>query len=352
LSQRLPPLLGNDRVPSLGLIAPALDGPPTGGTLYDAELLSALRVVGVQCAHFLLPAGRDAVARGAAGLVFVDSLYLDALPELRALARGCELYLLLHYLPSLVEHGREVSRDELRPIERDALDSADGFLVTSVFMQRVLQQLGVGSRPLLCVEPGVALPPKAASNHRETPRAVMLCNVVEGKGVLALLTALATRIAGSSGFDLQIAGRLDLEPHYAEACRTLIESNASLRASVKLLGPLPHREAIALLQSADVLVSSSRMESFGTALSEARAAGVPIIARAGGNVAAHVRAEAGGTLLADEAAVAMHLIELAGKRHVLAERQRRAGRAASARSWDRAAAELMAQLVSARAVGS
>jgi glycosyltransferase involved in cell wall biosynthesis len=334
---------------TLGLIAPDLNGPPTGGTLYNAHLVGALQQSGVSIASWQLEPGLTALERGEAALFFVDSLYLEALPALRARASASNLYLLLHYLPSLVTRGGELAVGELSPTERSALEAADGFLVTSSFMQRMLARLGVAPRAVLCVEPGVALPAARQLARDGRPRAVMLANLVPGKGVRPLLAALGTQRTNADRFELLIAGRLDQDPGYAQACQAQIAADRALAEHVRLLGALPHDQALVLLQSADALLSTSSMEAYGMALGEARAAGVPIIARRGGHAGANVDAAAGGVLVDDEAAVAAAWLELVRSPELLKTRRRAAAAAARVRSWDQAAAELVAQL---RAVGT
>jgi glycosyltransferase involved in cell wall biosynthesis len=337
----------NDGGAALGLIAPDLNGPPTGGTLYNAGIFAALNDAGVHCAHFGLEQGVQAVARAAARVFVIDSLYLDAVPRLRRSARAGSLHLLLHYLPSLVEHGRELEPAELSAMEREALAAADGFVVTSAFMDRVLAKLAVNHRHVMIVEPGVSSPPGRERDEPGLLRAVMLCNVVAGKGVQPLLAALATCISNGDRFELWIAGRLDLEPSYADGCRALVLASPSLRTRVRLLGPLLHPQALALLSTASVFLSASQMESYGMALAEARAAGVPIIARAGGHAAMHVDGACGGALVEDELGVAAELLELARKPDLLARRRHLAAAGVRARSWPEAAADLIAQLETA-----
>jgi glycosyltransferase involved in cell wall biosynthesis len=122
-----------------------------------------------------------------------------------------------------------------------------------------------------------------------------------------------------------------------------LASEPALAAAVTLAGPVAHDRLLALMAASDVLLSPSRMESFGLALAEARALGVPIVACAGGNSAAHVEARAGGVLVADEAALAAECARLAQDRE---ERRRRraaarAGRPAP-RGWADAARDLLA----------
>jgi glycosyltransferase involved in cell wall biosynthesis len=306
------------------------------------ELLAALRAEGVRCTQLEAAQALDGADTAEPGFVLVDSLYLDAVPALRARWPSAPLMVLLHYLPSLVERGRVQSRDELSAAERRALELGDGFLVTSAFMAQTLQALGVG-RIVLSVEPGVAPLPARGAEHGEL-RVLMLCGVTEGKGVKPLLAELATQLQASDRFELAICGRIDLEPAYAAACSELLRAAPGLAQRVRLLGPCPHAQAQQLLVDAQLLLSASRMESYGMALAEARAAGVPIVAREGGNAAHHVDAGAGGALLATEAAVARELLLLVRDPERLAARRELARRAVRTRSWQQAARELLSQL--------
>jgi hypothetical protein len=71
---------------------------------------------------------------------------------------------------------------------------------------------------------------------------------------------------------------------------------------------------------------------------------VPIVARVGGHAAAQVRAETGGSLLPDETGVAARLLQLVREPKLFAECQKRARASLLVRSWDDAAADLLAQL--------
>jgi len=327
-----------------GFVTPALDGPPTGGTLFNAQLIAGLLRAGVSCRHFALaelPADPSAVA----DVLWIDSLYLAAMPELRARAGAARLHLMLHYLPSFVEQGRALARSELSAVELRALEIADAVLVTSPTMRAALGELGVRDRPVLCVEPGAECRRAPAQADRYAGAAcagLMLCSVVAGKGVLPLLDALARFAAPQPDFTLAIIGRTDLEPSYADACAARIASEPALQGRVQLGGALPHARALDALRAADVLLSASGMEAYGMALAEARACAVPIIARHGGHAAAHVEPAAGGELVPDEAAVAKRFLELVRDPAQLAERKRLAIAGARARSWEQVAREWIA----------
>jgi glycosyltransferase involved in cell wall biosynthesis len=277
----------------------------------------------------------------------VDSLYLDAVPELVRRAAG-PLGLWLHYLPSFVALGRPARPGELSELERRALSAADSFLVTSELMREALEPLVATPQKIYVVAPGCEL--RLAPAPPETNgalRVVMIANLVPGKGIEPLLLSLAEELRPSDQLTLSIVGSSRLDPAYSERCRRLIVQSPQLAARVTLRGALSPELAQAELAEADLLLSASVMESYGMALAEARVAGVPILARAGGNAAAHVEPSAGGQLVATTHELAIACLELARDPVRRRERLSRAREhARPARAWSEAASELLAQLAS------
>ncbi|HEV8245148.1 MAG TPA: hypothetical protein VGP93_05245, partial [Polyangiaceae bacterium] len=81
-------------------VVPDLDGPITGGTLYNRELSCALARAQIPCAALDVSGARSKLAAGSEGFFWLDTLYLAALPELAS--ENCArrpLGLLMHYLP-------------------------------------------------------------------------------------------------------------------------------------------------------------------------------------------------------------------------------------------------------------
>lgn len=295
------------------LVVPELSGPNTGGTRYNRRLVAALRERGesVRVLDF------DAALRGIGdcdGLVWIDSLWLPRLGEWVDAASKAgvppRFGLLTHYLPALVEHGERPGHDQLSTGEALALRHADGFIAPSEYLAGELRALGVEDERVLVLEPGLDIPlPTAAAEPTEKTRAVVLANIVEGKGIAPLLDALATRLAPNDALQLRIMGSREMEPDYARRCASRAAAHPQLTRCVHFTGPATHEDCIRALLDSDVLLSSSRMESYGMALAEARGCGRPIIARTGGNANAHVQAQWGGQLVPDEAAVADALLE-------------------------------------------
>jgi glycosyltransferase involved in cell wall biosynthesis len=318
-------------------VVPDVGAMISGGNVYNAGLTAALRALpdGVHVVD--LERGEAMLREGHAGRYWVDSLYMEAMPRLRALAPQASLGLLVHYLPSLVTRGAVPAAGELSEQERAALSAADRFLVPSTFMAHALARLGVQPTRIQVVAPAIVAPEVApARGEASGVRALVVANLVPGKGVLPFLDALAPRLAGVP-LEVAVIGAFTHDPEYAAACRLRVEG----RDAVRFLGPVPHATTLRHLAESHLLVSASRMESFGMVLGEARALGVPILAHAGGNAAAHVAERSGGRLVESHAELAEECVRLARTPDELAERRRLAQAARPpARTWSDAAREL------------
>jgi glycosyltransferase involved in cell wall biosynthesis len=141
---------------------------------------------------------------------------------------------------------------------------------------------------------------------------------------------------------LTVVGGLDAAPAYAASCREAALARPSLARAVRFAGSLSPSATQEALAGADVLLSASRMESYGMALAEARALGVPIVARKGGNAAAHVSARAGGVAFDDDDALVRELVFLAARRDEVDARRRRAWEFRRIRAWGDAARDFVA----------
>lgn len=312
--------------------------------MYNRELVGALRERGGNVAVLDLAEAEHAVRAGEPGSYWVDTLFLEAVPALAERCSGAQrLGLIAHYLPGLVRYGADVTRAELSPEEIAALDAARAFLAPSAFMLRTLAGLGVAERSVAVVEPGTfatGLAPLPAPSA--TLRALVVAHLVVGKGIDRLLSALATRIEADDRLTLEIVGSVDIDSAYASACH-VFSTAPSLRERVTLVGALTPTEVVARLATSDLLLSASRLESFGMALAEARTLGVPIVARPGGNIETLVTPESGGELVSDAASVAAACITLCRNPVELSVRRERARKnARAARSWAQVADEFLA----------
>lgn len=322
-------------------VVPALDGPVTGGTLYNRLLLAALARLDEPLA--IQHCSLDQLGPATGDQVWVDSLYMAELPELRSrLGSETQVGLLLHYLPSLLRAPELTTAAQLSSLEQAALQAADSIVTPSEFLRTLVAQLYPGKH-CACVMPAVETTQPGGAPVRDGS-ALMICNVTENKGVLPFLRELSEEVPQTASFELAIAGNLQLEAAYADDCQTLCSQHPWLREHVRFLGSVPPTELQKRLAHASVLVSASRMESYGMALAEARALGTPILSVPGGNIASHVAAESGGQLAASPRALAEALCTLMANPAELQARLALARAAAVERPWSEAAREFIAAL--------
>jgi glycosyltransferase involved in cell wall biosynthesis len=326
-------------------VVPPLEGPITGGTLYNRQLLRELRAAGAQGGPLDVAQALVALAEGRPGYYWVDTLLLEHVPALcRAQQSGQKVGLFLHYLPSLFARGADLTPPDLSREEDAALRAVEAFLAPSDFMRGVVTRLVGASRPVLVVHPGrFASGPAAPRAPNAAMHAVVAANLVAGKGIAPFLRALASELGGVDDFRLSIVGSADIDREYAAKCHRLAAEHRGLASRVVFEGPLPPEVVVERMAESDLLVSASVMESYGMALAEARTLGLPILAHRGGNVAELTDVEAGSILTQDHGDLARSFIHLARSPEELLERRGRAtAKALPARAWAEAAREFVA----------
>ncbi len=267
----------------------------SGGNLYNAELLAALE--SGSAVQRMTPSD-FASRRVGKGTYLIDTLNLDVAKEALARRRvGQRFVLLVHHLPSFEPDLSENHASCL--LEREILGAFDGYIATGEFTRAWLAEQGFAKRTIL-VEPVMAKKTFAAREFARPTRAVMVCNLIPRKGVLAFLDGLAEKAPSGPdhavSFSLDIIGRTDLDSAYARECAHRLSSDKFLSRYVRLLGPLPHSAVDGHYERANLFLSASRMETFGISLQEARFHGLPILAVGGGNSGQHVRSEVTGEI--------------------------------------------------------
>ena len=208
-------------------------------------------------------------------------------------------------------------------------------------------------RPIIVVPPALVIAPSAEElacrRLGAGPfRGLVVANVVPVKGIRSFLEALATLLNEQDRFTIEIAGRLDLDPVYAEACQRLAARSAPLRGKVRFRGALGPDDLRELYLRSNLFISASEMESYGMALHEARAFGLPVLAVDAGNVREHVACREQGILYRSASELAEGCVALTRDPERLSQLVRTAfeSRSADSYSWRDAAELLVAQVKS------
>ena len=340
----------------LDFIVPGDPAQRTGGYLYDAHIVTELRRLGWTVAVHGLPGrfpeadatARDALERTLATLpsgrlVVVDGLALGGLPEV-AIRHGCRLRLvaLVHH-PLADERGLSLARRHcLLASERAALAAVGRVITTSPWTARRLADFGLQPSRVRTVEPGVT-PLALARADGEPPRLLCVGTVSPRKGQDLLVRALAR--LRDTPWHCDSIGSSTRDPDFAGAVAGLIHE-AGLDDRIQLHGECDDARLRAAYAGADLFVLPSHYEGYGMVVTEAIAAGLPVLTTTGGALSETLPPGAGIAVPPDDVdALTEALAALIGdraRRHALREGARKAR--AALRDWPQAGAEFAAAL--------
>ena len=267
----------------------------TGGYLYDRRIVAALRQRGWMVdvieldASFPYPttaalehAGRALAGVAAGTIAMVDSLALGAMPDLIT-REASRLYIVaLVHLP--LAAASDLDRDAAARFdegERRALRAAALVIVTGKATLPLLAKHELMPDRIVVAEPGTDRAPLAqsvvaAGVDRTGPLALLtVATLNPGKGHEALLAALSA--VRHREWRLTCAGSLTRHPETTDRVRAAI-TRFGLADRVTLVGDLDGPALEACYDRADVFVLATRQETYGMAVAEALAHGLPVVA--------------------------------------------------------------------------
>ncbi|MDA1183551.1 MAG: glycosyltransferase family 4 protein [Acidobacteria bacterium] len=310
------------------LVVPGRIEARTGGTIYDRRIVHGLRDRGWHVdvleldASFPYPTpvarahADEALAGIAPGtIVIVDSLALGALPDLITREAGRVRIVALVHQPLAAATGLDADvAARFAQAERQALAVATLVVITGHAARALLAPYAVPPERIVVVEPGTDTPPDAIGSRgdrradtagRGSARglgAVALLSVGTvhpGKGHDLLLDALAA--VESRSWHLTCAGSLTRDPSTTSRLRELAR-RLGLADHVSFVGDLDRPELAARYDAADVFVLATRQETYGMAVAEALAHGLPVVATMTGAIPKLVGDEAGILVPVDDKA--------------------------------------------------
>jgi glycosyltransferase involved in cell wall biosynthesis len=352
----------------VALMVPGRIEARTGGTIYDRRMVGGLRerqwhvdVIELD-ASFPYPTPRaraqaDAAFAGIANgtVVIVDSLALGALPDLITReAERVRIVALMHQ-PLAAAAGLDPAvAARFAQAERRALSAATLVVVTGHATPQLLAPYAVPPDRIVVIEPGTDVPSSAGrapsdrqgtTGDRGSDRVALLSvgAVHPGKGHDRLIEALAA--VEDRSWHLTCAGSLTHDPKTADRLREIV-AQLELADHVSFVGDLDRQALAARYDAADVFVLATRQETYGMAVAEALAHGVPVIATTTGAIPDLVGDEAGILVAVDDTAALV-----AALRRVLTDAPLRARLADGARrarrrlpTWDAASDSLSGAL--------
>ena len=330
-------------------------GQPTGGNVYDRRVCAGLAGAGwdvlvtTVAAAWPVPgpgAGAD-LARIVSAIPDGETVLIDGLIASPAAAQllphtgRLRLKVLLHMPLATVlgpNHDASAQRSE-----RVVLRAAAGVVVTSEWTRRqVLTRYAIPAHQVHVARPGVD---RVAAPARPV-RGRLMCVGVLGrhKGQDLLVEALAD--LAERDWHCMLAGPLDRDPDYVEQLRARITC-LGYGHRIRLSGVLTGAVLSHAYTTADLLVAPSRSETYGMAVTEALAHGLPVIAAAAGGLPEALGSTADGTRPGqlvppgDPAALAAALADWLGdERHRRRLRAAARQRRSTLRGWEQTTQEI------------
>ncbi|MEU9480156.1 glycosyltransferase family 4 protein [Streptomyces sp. NPDC048191] len=279
---------------------------PSGGNAYDRRVCLDLPGFGWQVTRHTAPGSwpcpdqtaRDHLARTLGDLpddavVLLDGLVACGVPELvTPHADRLRLAVLVH-LPLGDETGLDPDvAAGLDARERAVLRAAPAVVATSDWaVRRIVSHHGLAPERVHVAAPGADIAPLAPGTDGVS-RLLCVAAVTPRKGQHRLVDALAA--VRDLPWTCELVGGLGHDPDYVTHLRTLID-RYGLTDRLHLTGPRSGADLDATYTAADLMVLTSYAETYGMAVTEALARGIPVLATdVGGLPEAVGRAPDGG----------------------------------------------------------
>ncbi|MER7107227.1 glycosyltransferase family 4 protein [Streptomyces sp. NPDC000229] len=282
---------------------------PSGGNVYDRRVCRDLPAVGWQVHEHPVegswprPSAAERAGLGRlleesadGSLVLLDGLVACAVPEVVVPEAGRLRLAVLVHLPLGDETGLvPETAAVLDAAERRTLRAVSAVVATSGWAAgRLVDHHGLDPGRVHVAAPGADIGPlapgsaTASGTSRDVsrgtggdPRLLCVASVTPRKGQYELVEALAT--VTDLPWSCVFVGGLGQAPEYVDRLRKLIEQ-CGLDDRVHLAGPRGGPELNASYAGADLLVLASHAETYGMAVTEALARGVPVLATAVGGL--------------------------------------------------------------------
>lgn len=262
---------------------------PSGGTHYNRAVIGALQEIGHRVT--VCPVGgawpwptaenRRALAEALAlhdgtGPIIVDGIIGLAAPEeIRvAVGVGTMVHLLVHSLLTADPGLTPEEHSAAKLSEDGALRSASSIMCVSRWSARDVERDHPGLLAAVA-EPGVQRADRAVGSS--PPQLLVLAALTPVKNQSAILRAL--RQLTDIPWTLQIVGSDSVNPAYAQELRAQAEQFPAGR--IILRGALTGDALSAVWSTTDLLLVTSRSETFGMVITEALARGIPVIVPGG-----------------------------------------------------------------------
>lgn len=275
-------------MPLVTLVVPGQLDTHTGGYVYDKRIAQGLRSRGWTVEIRELDAGFPrptpaalshaaevlaAIPDGSVALI--DGLALGAMPDQIERERSRLRIAALIHLPLAADAGlTPAAAAALHESERRALAAVPLVIVTGECTRTALAGYGVEADRIALVQPGTDPAPLSTGSDGPALQLLTVATLTRRKGHDVLFRALAT--LPRQGWHLTCVGSLGREPSTVEALRACLRDE-DLEAMVTLAGDVTDEQLEEHYRTTDLFVLATHHETYGMAVAEALAHGLPVV---------------------------------------------------------------------------
>ena len=289
---------------SVALLVPGSLETRTGGYIYDRRIVEGLRARGwaveVHSLDDSFPRPTGAALAQAAetlsslpagAIALIDSLAFGAMPEILERERRRVRIVALVHLPLAADAGiEEDTAARVAIAERRAMAVAAHVVVTGDATRKFIAAYGVPLSRVAVIEPGTDEAPLATGSSGPPVRLLTVATFNPGKGHEDLLRALAA--VRTADWRLTCAGSVTRHPPTAVRISTMVRQR-HLEDRVSIVGELDADALANLYVQSDVFALATLRETYGMAVAEALAHGLPVVSTRTGAIARLVGSDAG-----------------------------------------------------------
>jgi glycosyltransferase involved in cell wall biosynthesis len=264
----------------------------TGGYLYNMHMINGLKGKGHRVDVF----GTDWQWKDTGSLENICRHYLDKLPHESSVVVDSLILASLHHI--VQEFGDKLKflglihlpasynilsgvHGKLGDEELMALNHMRQVIVTGRFTFDLLCNVGLNPARISMVEPGTDHFPRK-KQHKPVPSELLcISNYSAIKAQDVLIRALYRLTAWD--WSLHLYGDMDRDKEYSETVRSLIQQ-LKMEHRIIMHGIVERHEISTVFLNADLFVMPSLFESYGMALTESLAHGIPVVTTSAGNI--------------------------------------------------------------------
>jgi glycosyltransferase involved in cell wall biosynthesis len=163
--------------------------------------------------------------------------------------------------------------------ENETLGYMHQIVAVGPFNENFLLHHGLDKKKLILIFPGVDEFPQKKTYPTKPRKLLCIANLIRYKGHVTLVKALSA--LKNLDWILDCYGDLDIDRSYLADLQALIRRN-NLQNKIFIHGTISGKALSEAYLNADLFIHPSEFETYGMALTEALAHGIPVIASSGG----------------------------------------------------------------------